>query len=604
MFVFCIKTFFKKNKKHIASILAAGTTLCIASLASLVYYLAAIPLLSSCANSSVAPTGGAKDTIAPVLLKMSPAQKTVNFKGREVVFTFNEYVQLKDQSKKFVISPPLPEKKPTLKIRGKSVAVKFPSLADSTTYYLDFGTSVVDVNESNPAKYLNFIFSTGNVLDTLVYAGRLVNSFTLEPVDGASVFFYEENLDSMVYLKNPSALTVADKEGVFILKGLKGKPYKMTAVVDKNMNMRYDAGVEPLAFADSLIVPLHLTENDSLEFKSLPVFKTFEEKVKRQSLTEYKRPQPRHILLAFNETNAVIESFELKGIEPSRIIAEPAPEGDTISYWISAREVGDTIEAKLIYLKTDTLNRLLPDTVKLKFTNEKLKRKPRRGADKDKDKADEDEIVPIAPSINANPARVVEHNVSLNFDTPLLRADMSKITLSKFDPAGKEKTPVKFNLHRDSIRLRNYILQAKWEVASKYEILILPEAFVDIYSITNDTITKAFETADPERFGKLTLSIDNSDRQYILQLVKDKKTVQEKKVKGGDAAFMYLDPGKYRVRVIEDANENGKWDTGSYREKRQAERVAFLVFSDDDEFLEMKSNREIEHAVNAASLFR
>jgi hypothetical protein len=257
-------------------------------------------MISGCANSSIAPTGGPKDTIAPVLLKMNPPQRTKGFKGKELMFTFNEYVQLKNQNKNFVISPPLPSKKPVLKIKGKSIVISFPSIADSVTYYIDFGASVVDVNEGNPASYLNFIFSTGDVLDTMIYVGHVVDAFTLDPVDAAHVFLYEDNIDSIVFKRNPSALSITNKEGVFIVKGLKNRQYKMVVVADKNSNMRYDAGIEQIAFPDSLIQSVTFSEDDSISFYSLPIFNVFTENVKRQALMETKRPEERLICLRFN----------------------------------------------------------------------------------------------------------------------------------------------------------------------------------------------------------------------------------------------------------------------------------------------------------------
>jgi uncharacterized protein (DUF2141 family) len=574
-----------------------------------VLYAVLISIMSSCANSSIAPTGGSKDTLAPVLLKMDPPQRTKEFKGKELAFTFNEYVQLKNQNKNFVISPPLPSKKPVLKIRGKSIIVSFPSLADSTTYYIDFGASVVDVNEGNPASYLNFIFSTGNILDTLIYAGYVVNAFTLDPVDVANVFLYEDDIDSIVFKRNPSALSITNKEGVFIVKGLKNRKYKIVAVADKNSNMRYDAGIEQIAFSDSLIQPDPFSENDSISFYSLPVFNMFSENVKRQALMETKRPEERLITLYFNEINPVINSFRLNDIPDSRIIEEASAQRDTINFWITAREVKDTITGRLIYLKTDTLNELSPDTVKIKlpYSKPKPKSKRRNKDDKEEKEEEEEEIIPIAPDIRANATNIVENDITFAFKTPLLRVDTSKIRLSVFNDTGKERIPLKItSFTQDSIRLRNYKLSAKWQIASKYEITIVPEAFVDVYSITNDSITKTFETADPEKFGKLIIEIINSDKQYILQLMKDKdkKVTQEKIADGnGTVVFQYLNAGKYCIRLIEDINRNGKWDTGSYLNKKQPERVMFLIFSTGENLLEIKINREDEQTIDANMLF-
>jgi uncharacterized protein (DUF2141 family) len=401
-----------------------------------------------------------------------------------------------------------------------------------------------------------------------------------------------------VFKINPSALSITNKDGVFIVKGLKDRKYKIVAVTDKNANMRYDAGIEQIAFTDSLIQPASFSDNDSIPFSTLPTFNVFTENVKRQALLDTKRPEERLINLRFNEINPVIKSIRIDNIDPSRIIKETSALGDSVNLWITAREIKDTVTGELIYLKTDTLNNLSPDTVQIKLPYAKPKPK------KDDE---EEEIIPIAPNINAVATGIAENDITFAFKTPLLRADTSKIRLSIFDDAGKEKIPVKItSFTQDSIRLKDYRLSADWKVASKYEISVMPEAFVDVYSITNDTIIKNFETADPEKFGKLIVEIINSDKQYILQLMKekDKNVTQEKIAAGnGKVVFQYLNAGKYRIRLIEDANRNGKWDTGSYLGKKQAERVAFLIFSTGETVLEIKSSWEHEQTIDANSLF-
>ena len=47
------------------------------------------------------PQGGPKDSLPPVVITMTPAYGTVDFKEKRVYIEFNEYVQLKDQQKEF-----------------------------------------------------------------------------------------------------------------------------------------------------------------------------------------------------------------------------------------------------------------------------------------------------------------------------------------------------------------------------------------------------------------------------------------------------------------------------------------------------------------------
>ena len=61
----------------------------------------------------------------------------------------------------------------------------------------------------------------------------------------------------------------------------------------------------------------------------------------------------------------------------------------------------------------------------------------------------------------------------------------------------------------------------------------------------------------------------------------------------GIVDFQLLERGMYRVRAIHDINGDGKWTTGSYRDKIQPEPVTYYP----DE-LEIKINWEIQEDWN------
>ena len=53
--------------------------------------------------------------------------------------------------------------------------------------------------------------------------------------------------------------------------------------------------------------------------------------------------------------------------------------------------------------------------------------------------------------------------------------------------------------------------------------------------------------------------------------------------------FGNIDPGNYLIRLIFDDNGNGIWDTGSFLEKRQPERVIYYP-----QAIEVRANWELE----------
>ena len=150
--------------------------------------LGSLMLPSGCANTTTPPSGGPKDTIPPVLKKVSPLPGSVNVPTHKtkLSFTFNEYVKIKDANSIF-LSPPL-EKKPKASIHGKSLEVSFESDLDSnTTYTLDLTGAMADNNEGNLFPGYTLVFSTGKQIDSMCVTGIVQDCNTLMPIKGATV---------------------------------------------------------------------------------------------------------------------------------------------------------------------------------------------------------------------------------------------------------------------------------------------------------------------------------------------------------------------------------------------------------------------------------
>ena len=220
----------------------------------IVLALAWIVIISSCANIGM-PTGGPKDSIPPVLVETSPEYKALNYDGKDVRFTFNEYLAIDEISETLVISPPL-EKRPTIRTKSKTLIVQFnEELKDSATYSFDFKNSVVDNNEKNPIENLRFSFSTWSVHDSLRVAGRVINSFNLEPIEKGLVMLHSNLHDSAVYRVRPDYIAKTDEDGLFMIDNIASGSYHIFALNDLNSDLLYNEGAEEIAFVDTLVVP-------------------------------------------------------------------------------------------------------------------------------------------------------------------------------------------------------------------------------------------------------------------------------------------------------------------------------------------------------------
>lgn len=92
-------------------------------------------------------------------------------------------------------------------------------------------------------------------------------------------------------------------------------------------------------------------------------------------------------------------------------------------------------------------------------------------------------------------------------------------------------------------------------------------------------------------YGNLSLTIISAIDSYplLVQLTDEKgKTEQEIYAKEPQIfEFTNIDPSKYLIRVIFDANGNGQWDTGNYLKKIQPEKVSYYPG-----VIEMRANWE------------
>ena len=145
--------------------------LSVLTVAFLSFFWVLVPV--GCANIAP-PTGGPRDTIAPRLLKINPPDSTLNFRAKEIVLNFDEFIDIKDAANNIIFTPTF-NTPPKISANLRTIKIEFQEPLDTaTTYVLSFGNAIVDVNESNALKNFNYIFSTGKALDSLEIQGKVV----------------------------------------------------------------------------------------------------------------------------------------------------------------------------------------------------------------------------------------------------------------------------------------------------------------------------------------------------------------------------------------------------------------------------------------------
>ncbi|MFN8250793.1 MAG: Ig-like domain-containing protein [Ferruginibacter sp.] len=207
---------------------------------------------NGCAQIGSIP-GGPKDSLPPRLITSSPKQPAINIKDGRISLTFDEYVELQELQNNLIISP-YPKKAPEISSRLKTVSVKLKdSLLPNTTYSIQFGSSIRDVNENNPAKGFTYVFSTGSHIDSLTLSGKLVMAETGKPDSTLLILLYRDAVDSTVEKQKPNYISFINGDGSFEFKNLPAGKFSVYALKDGDGGKTYNSKTEIFGFLDSAV---------------------------------------------------------------------------------------------------------------------------------------------------------------------------------------------------------------------------------------------------------------------------------------------------------------------------------------------------------------
>jgi len=529
-------------------------------IASLFIVLLSFGLLQ-CAKRGT-PTGGPKDTDPPVPVKTEPDEFSTNFKDKKFRIYFDEYIRLQNTQDQLIISPPL-KYTPLLNPQGgagKYVEVTIKdTLMDNTTYTFNFGQSIVDNNESNPAPFLSYVFSTGEYLDSLTLSGLVTDAFNRTADEFISVMLYTIDsafTDSIIYKQPPTYITnTLDSMTTFSLKNLKAGSYRLIAIKDEGKNNLFDQDEDKIGFVlDTITLPTDSTYTLRL-FREVRDFDVIQ-----PSLASGNRIQfgflGEDVQLAITPLSTLPDTL--------RYLIKKIPEKDTINFWFTP-PMPDSL---VFEVRSDAKEFI--DTFTVKTRN----------------------LGPDSLQLNPSHGRSInlQDTFSIGASTPLTKADTSRIQIIDQDSA-----LISFEAHLDS--LKNALeFEFQKEANSSYTIRLLPETLADFFGSTNDTLFYTIATRSLADFGNLTLNLTGQlDSPIILQLTNDRGDLIREAFHDslGRVEFNTLDPSIYRVRAIFDANGNGKWDTGNYLLKTQPERVIYYP-----QTIDVRANWELEQTFN------
>lgn len=219
----------------------------------LILLLPQILVPSGCATI-IPPEGGPRDSLPPVLMKASPIDSTLNFTDKTIILSFDEYVDADNYQQEMIVSP-IPVNTPTVTRKLQTVTIKIrDTLEPGTTYSINFGNTIKDVNEGNIMKNFTYTFSTGNYFDSLEFRGNVLLAETGEVDTTLTIMLHRTNIDSAVIKDKPRYIAKTDSRGNFLFKNLPPDTFYVYALQDESRNYQYLDTTQLFAFADSAVI--------------------------------------------------------------------------------------------------------------------------------------------------------------------------------------------------------------------------------------------------------------------------------------------------------------------------------------------------------------
>lgn len=515
-------------------------------------------LLASCATVTT-PTGGPKDELPPQLVESTPRNNQLRFSGKNIELTFSEYVKLNNPKEEIIIIPTA-GKKTEFVAKNNRVLIK-PELdwKPNTTYTINFREAVQDITESNEAVDLKLAFSTGNYLDSLKMEGTITEALSELPPDKITVAVFRSDTFN-IFDDVPEYFTKANKEGNFSITNLQPGTYRVYAFDDKNKNLKVESKNEKFAFKPDPIVLDKNTKNITLRLVNIDSRPLKLNSIRTQSDINTIRFNKYLETYSFKSSTKLLTSF---GADQTEVIAYyPNTASDSLSIQLTAT---DSIQQKidtLIYIKRDK-NERIEEQFRVSYGDAKLNQETK------------------AFTFSATYNKPLK---SINLDSAVIKADSA--TQYTFQP-----THARIDTINKKIFL-NHTIETK--DPKLQPSLILGKGF--LISIDNDSTKaekKQIKVTTSETTAILQIEIQTKETHFITQVLDLNNRILETRTNEKKSTFKYLNPENVKIRVIIDANKNGKWDTANYLTNTEAERTVYYQAEDKKYDTPLRANWEV-----------
>lgn len=534
----------------------------------LLIYAIAFLFFASCAKQST-PTGGPRDEDPPVLIESNPLTQSLNSKPKEITLTFDEYIKLENASKGIVITPRIKKDEVEFTALKNVVTIKLnQELEDSTTYVFDFQKSIVDISEENPAENLKLVFSTGNAIDSLSISGKVNFYYPPSKPDFKDVLvgIYPLGDTTDVLTAPPYYLSQVDSTGSFTITNIKNGQYLAYAWKDNNGTLKAESKSEDYDF---LIDTLNLEQNiENVTFN-----------LSKADIT------PIRIL----RTATFGQNFD--------IVVNRGP--------IEIHLTHDELGSEFFYSLSENRIRIYPQSPKTDSIPFNISLKDSVGFTKDSliwAKFPQSERKPDKLQVTANSGKNFYQNfeVDLQFNKPIKSINKDSLYIA-YDTASKIQITESMMFFPDSAK--RDLLKIRFTIPDSltqeiFTIKAADSTFTDIENQVNEnTLSANYRKLKRDGLAdEISGNILGAKPPFIVQLLNSKnELIREQFLEiSSTYSFKLVEPGTFKIRVIEDLNGNKRWDPSNFTQKRLAERVFYFVNSELDPTLVIRSGWSLQ----------
>jgi hypothetical protein len=614
----------------------------------IVFFLLSLPiLLQNCAQVAQ-PPGGKKDTLSPKLVSSMPTARQLNYTGKTVELEFDEYVNVENIQQKVTVTP---QDSNTFVVKAlpKGLRLNFNRpLQPNTTYTINFSDGIKDITERNIAKDAKIVFSTGPVIDSLYLGGTVLDDESRLPILNFVIGLFAPTDTLPINRKRPAYYARTDSNGVYRIENVKAGQYKVYGFDDKDLNLVNNTPGERVAFRDSLVnLNRNYTDINMVAFRG-----SSKPRISRRERTDetlglelssgiasYKLRFGKMVSTTVVSTSAASTSAASTSAASTSAASTSAASTSAASTSAASTSAASTSAASTTGVSTsavsstatsataaptsmtfvpstDTLvsflespkmirlfrpaNRAANDTINLIIMaqdsvgnitelRERIYFSPIKSRAKDRK--------PLTVQVAPPASEPIDNNLdfTVKFSKPILRFSTELIVIGPDSTKPFKFTPEELAWSNSFSQL---VIKRKTNLKDTLLFRLLKGAVISVQGDTLARYNGRYKIADEDSYGLIAgrinpATVGGANKNFIVELLDDKYTVIRSSYGTTNYSFPRLKPGRYRVRLIIDANGNRRRDIGNVQKGIQPETIIYHPGAEEGGIIPLKQNFEL-----------